>query len=177
MPSDFGPKSAENSHLSDLGCYGPSIDPCHLRLHDIGEVLRREGLKQGFVPLSEYKVGIRPGGKGTAKVDWVWRNGDGQVIAAFEIEGRDAAYKSAGHPSLIADHWKLMQLRSARKWLVLFQVDHDLGPKANRGGFDYRAEASRALNAMGPHDIRVAMDVDFWDPRFRCGLAASVPGA
>lgn len=164
-----------NEHLADLGRYLPDTPPGHLRLHDLGELLRREGLRRGFVPLSEFKVGVLPGGQNTAKVDWVWRKGPwGDVIAAFEIEGRDAAFK-ADHPSLIADHHKLMRFQGARKWLLLFQVDHDLRPKGEKHGFDYRAGAARQLDQVGPHDIRVGLDVDLWDPAFRESLILPAP--
>jgi len=160
--------------LEGLGNYTPTTPRGHLRLHDLGELLRRDGLRRGLVPLTEHKVGVLPWGQHTGKIDWVWRRGhDGPVVAAFEIEGRDASFKSAGHPCLVADHHKLMRLEGARKWLLLFQVDHDLQPKGSRPGFDYRSGVARQLDAVGPHDIRVALDADLWDSAFREQLAES----
>jgi len=165
---------AGNEPLRNLGNYTGGTPPGHLRLHDLGELLRREALRRGFVPLTEFKIGVLTWGQHTGKIDWVWRRGpDGPIVAAFEIEGRDASFKTAGHPSLIADHHKLMRLAGARKWLLLFQVDHDLQPKDGRPNFDSCGAAARQLDAVGPHDIRVAMDADLWDPAFRARLAES----
>jgi len=163
----------DNSALSDLGRYTSATPKGHLRLHDVGELLRREGRRQGFVPVTELKVGPVRDSKHSSKVDWAWRQGvDGPIVAAFEIEGRDASYKSAGRDSLINDHVKLSKLPTAAKWLILFQVDHHLEPKDGKGAFDYRAAATRILDEVGPHEIRVLIDEDLWNVNLRAKLAA-----
>lgn len=72
-----------------LGGYAPG--PNRLTVHDLGELIRRAGRAAEFEVQSEYRLPFSS--RSAGEIDWVWLD-QGLVVAAFEIEGQNAAPKS-----------------------------------------------------------------------------------
>lgn len=99
-----------------LGGYAPGAN--RLTVHDLGELIRRAGRKAGFVVQSEYRQPFSSNSAG--EIDWVWLDQD-LVVAAFEIEGQNAAPKS-----LVADYEKFREIGNCLKFVALYSVSSKL---------------------------------------------------
>lgn len=99
-----------------LGGYAPGAD--RLTMHDLGELIRRAGRDAGFEVQSEYRQALSSSSAG--EIDWVWLDQD-LVVAAFEIEGQNAAPKS-----LVADYEKFREIGSCLKFVALYSVSSKL---------------------------------------------------
>lgn len=90
-----------------------------LTLHDLGEFIRRVGVDEGYAVQSEFRVD--PKTSKTA-IDWVWLESNGKVVAAFEVEGRDADKCGVERDKLKLSR---RRLRGAVRVIALFQVNHN----------------------------------------------------
>ncbi|MES2978012.1 MAG: hypothetical protein V4731_06290 [Pseudomonadota bacterium] len=90
-------------------------------MHDLGELIRRAGRTAGLEVQSEFRVPLSSGAAG--EIDWVWLK-NGTVVAAFEIEGSNAARNS-----LQADYAKFEALAGCIKVVALYSVTSQLKAK------------------------------------------------
>ena len=156
--------------LADLGGYPDrgSGRPVGLTLHDLAELLRRVGKHAGFEVQSEYKCHDH----NDQAIDWVWLRGS-DVAAAFEIEGRDVDHKSAKRDVVKLTSPRLRAHGCAVRAIVLFQVNHDLGPKKDVGDPKHRIAA---WDCMSTGEVEVYLDVDLLDERQMTSIVARARG-
>lgn len=109
-----------------------------MTLHEVGEVLRRAAYTKGLHPEPEYKIVGR-------RVDWVWKDTTGQVVAAFEIEGQDVEKsKKEKSRGLKKDCESMMAIETcAYRYIILYQVSKRGQPKGVRKTYQ-TAEACRS---------------------------------
>ena len=108
-----------------------------MTLHEVGEVLRRAAYTKGLYPQPEYKVVGR-------RVDWVWKDATGLVVAAFEIEGQDVEKsKTRKSRGMKKDCESMMAIQSCEhRYIILYQVSKTGEPKGFRKKYK-TAEACR----------------------------------
>jgi len=93
-----------------------------LTLHDLGELIRRAGLRSGFIVETQFSVPRGESGKNVRKVDFVWldESRPQKPVVAFELEGRDV------YPQSLKNDVSRLRASDAKlKVLALYQVDHD----------------------------------------------------
>lgn len=83
-----------------------------LSLHEVNEIIRRTGKRLGYEVISEYPCKIDQ--QHVRKIDWVWRNGLGDVAAAFEVEGCNAPPSS-----ILGDRRKFDTLSKRTKLFIV----------------------------------------------------------
>jgi len=82
-------------------------------LSEVGEAIRRLGLRQGYEVIAEMPVRVDRNSSHPSKIDWVWRK-DGGVEVAFEIEGSNAL-----DGSIKADIRKFAAVPEAQQHIIL----------------------------------------------------------
>lgn len=138
-----------------LGGYAPSAN--RLTLHDLGELIRRAGRDAGFEVQSEFRLSV--GGGVAGEIDWVWLD-QGHVVAAFEIEGHNAA-----PASLAADYEKFVEVGSCLKVVALYSVSSKLAAKAMPpAGFAPQQWVAHHWPHAGMPGIQVILDTDLMAP-------------
>jgi len=115
-------------------------------LHEVGELLRRAAIEAGLVACSEHR--LKAFGK-FWKIDWIWRKkGGDDIVAAFELDGRSIDDKNT-NKALIS----LSSIRAPTKYLILFQVDHDLKPKPKATKY-----VEKYADEFKSHNIELKLD-------------------
>jgi hypothetical protein len=84
-------------------------------MHEAGELIRRAAIRKGYVAMSEYQVHGKTEDLKRRKIDWVWIDRNGKLVAAFEIEGSDV-----GPQSVQYDVRKLMRMRIRHRFIVVY---------------------------------------------------------
>ncbi|MBA2962136.1 MULTISPECIES: hypothetical protein [Ramlibacter] len=136
---------------------GYTSNPHHLTLHDLAELIRRAGRTAGFEVQSEFRVSLGNGAAG--EIDWVWLH-HGHVVAAFEIEGQDAA-----PASLAADCEKFREVGDCLKFVALYSVASQLIAKGMPpGGLASKEWIARNWPEAGMPGIQVLLDTDLMAP-------------
>lgn len=145
------PPDVKTVSRDELSCNERVLPHEGLTLHELGELIRRLGRLNGFRVHSEHKS---VGGTKLA-IDWVWKNDDDEVVAGFEIEGRNV------DASWAKDQKKLVALPGDRclRVIALFQVNHDGTQKGKRE--NAVAHVQERLDAESK--IRVFLDTDLLD--------------
>lgn len=96
------------------------IEPNMLTLHELGELIRRQGLELDLRPVAEHPVPSKETVKGKRYIDWVWKDSNGKVVAAFEIEGANC-----GQQAVDKDSDSLGNIKCKFKAVLLYQVRKD----------------------------------------------------
>jgi hypothetical protein len=91
-----------------------------LTLHELGELIRRLGLKLELRPVAEHPVPSKETVKGKRYIDWVWKDSKGKVVTAFEIEGANC-----GQQAVDKDADSLGNIKCKFKAVLLYQVRKD----------------------------------------------------
>jgi len=97
-----------------------AIKPGMLTLHELGELIRRQGLELDLRPVAEHPVPSKETVKGKRYIDWVWKDSNGKVVAAFEIEGANC-----GQQAVDKDSDSLGNIKCKFKAVLLYQVRKD----------------------------------------------------
>jgi len=121
-----------------------------MTLHELGEVLRRAAYTKGLNPVPEYKVVGR-------RIDWIWKDRENKVVAAFEIEGQDVEKSRDGRSKgLKKDCESLMAIEGCReRIIILYQVSKSGRPK----GFKKRFKTATACREHYHNEMKNRLEV------------------